>query len=1038
MAYRKAHFCCCINTCRRLCLFLACLFSSSFFVRAQNNLGFVHYTTENGLPDGNIACITQDSFGFMWMGTNDGLCRFDGKEFLIYRRGDKNKSISGNNITSIQEDAQKRLWVGSADGGLCYIDLERKTFKWLEQAEFGFISNTVTSMDFSPQGNLLYVCWNLGDLFSIDTKSLKCQKIPVFDIELPMTYNDVLCGKDGKTYCSPIARRFRVIDEHFKTAPDTINYYPQLAHTISCFDQSADGFLWCGSWDPNLHKIDPSNGAITSFSLTSMKNQKASPNNEIRCLQLYENDKIWCGTNDGLFVFDQYQKTFERYQHRNKDPHSIISNKINCIFKDPQKRMWLGTSAGLSLYDPHSNQFHVDWFSEDENCKVNDLQEIGTNLYIASSCGLFIKNLESNSLVKVDSKYKGEDLIISNIFLDSQRRIFVGTNKTLFLFDSTSLQLRSIENVPKLGYLDFYDIASSQIHSCIEFPFLKTKSIWVEIFGHLLVIFDSSKLRPRPFMLGTEDHIENLINKFFADSQNNLWFLGRTQGLILYEKNSNPLAPEGIHPNEEQSGALTAYFLPCRFISQEANMPFSDVTDMVEANGITYLSTNGHGLYTLTKNTSSFEFNHIEGSPNVIKTIIQDHKGQLWLTNSSRLFIYNPQNKTFNSFGVDDGIPRTGLCGQHLITSSGTIYIGGMGHLISFTPEMPLKNDETPQVHFTHFSIADQSLDSLLLNDYIRLSHDQNYVSVSCAALSYTAAEKNQFMFRLLGLDEEWRYNGVNHVIAFNALPPGSYELQVKASNSDGVWNENPKSLKFEIMPPYYLRWWFFVLIAGLVLGLLYVLYNYRISQLLAMQNLRNKIARDLHDEVGSTLGSISIYSEAARQQLEESNPDQVQDIIRRIGENSREMIEKMSDIVWSVNPENDSVEDLLSRMESFASGVLRASNIQFEVSCAPSLYAQNLSLDERKNVFLIFKEAIYNSLKYSNCSSINTKIWEESDRIYMSVTDNGSGFDTSKLTTHNGNGLKNMKTRASEIGGRLQIESNNIGTIILLDFGKT
>lgn len=1005
-------------------------------LEAQTNRSFVHYTTQDGLPDGNIGCITQDSYGFMWIGTNDGLCRFDGKEFLVFRRGERNRSISGNNITSIQEDDQKRLWIGSADGGVCYYDLGAQEFKWFDDTEIALTSKNVTNMDYSSGSGLLYITWNNGGLFAIDTKNLDFQRVEVFENDSKLTYYDVLCDSKGFTYCSPVGRRLCVLRGKELIKTDTTIYYPNPAHTISCFQEANDGKLWCGAWDPNLHLIDPATGELESFEIKS-DFEIVNPQNEILSISLDNDGKIWCGTLDGLYIFNRFTKTFDSYRHQNKDPQSLISSKINCIFKDNRNRMWLGTDSGLSIYDPQSNQFQIEWFSEDENCRVNDIFEIDETLYLGTSCGLFAKKRGLETFHEIESKYEGEQLQITNFFMDSRRRVFVGSNKTLFLLDTISQKLQTIDGIVSLSYLDFYNISSSQINSIVEFPFRGSNSIWIEIFGHLVALFDFQNLEAIPSFMGELAKYENLINKFFVDSKDNLWILGRSHGLMLYvdQPELNKIG-ELLNPKMEDL-AFENYFLKCRFVSEEKKLPFSDVTDMVELHGKYFVSTNGYGLYSMTTNNGVFQLNHVDGSPNVIRGMIKDHNGKLWLINNSGLILYHPLENEFLAFNSSDGLPLSGIRGKYINSLDGQIHIGGMGHVISFHPNQVLKNIEIPSIHFTHFRVADESMDYLLRQEFIKLSHDQNYISVTCASLSYTAPEKNMFMYRLVGLDQEWHQNGTNHIITYNSLPPGTYELHVKGSNSDGLWNEESKILKFLIMPPFYLRWWFFVLIFAAVLSILYLLYRYRIRQIIAMQNLRNNIARDLHDEVGSTLGSISLYSEAARQQLEESHKDQVQDIIRRIGENSREMIEKMSDIVWSVNPGKDSMEHLISRMESFASGILGTSQVGFSVKCTQGLYAKSLNLDERKNLFLIFKEAVYNSLKYSGCSFVDTQILEDSGHIKMIIADDGKGFDVSNLKTHNGNGLKNMKSRAEEIGGNLTVESGEQGTRIQFQFKK-
>lgn len=215
-------------------------------------------------------------------------------------------------------------------------------------------------------------------------------------------------------------------------------------------------------------------------------------------------------------------KTFQVFQHKNKDPPSIIANKVQCIFKDNRNRMWLGTNSGLSIYNPHSSQFQVEWISEDENCGVNDFLQVGKSFLVATSCGLFVKNKDNNSFEEIESTYKGEQLQITKLFMDSQRRIYVGCNKSMFMLDTSALSLKPIDGVLPLGYLDFYNITSSQINAIIEHPFRGSIHTWVSIFGHLISIHESGSLRAGAFVLGNAEKFENLVNKFFVDTKKSL------------------------------------------------------------------------------------------------------------------------------------------------------------------------------------------------------------------------------------------------------------------------------------------------------------------------------------------------------------------------------------------------------------------------------------------------------------------------------------------------------------------------------------
>jgi signal transduction histidine kinase len=241
----------------------------------------------------------------------------------------------------------------------------------------------------------------------------------------------------------------------------------------------------------------------------------------------------------------------------------------------------------------------------------------------------------------------------------------------------------------------------------------------------------------------------------------------------------------------------------------------------------------------------------------------------------------------------------------------------------------------------------------------------------------------------------------------------------VKGSNNDGVWNEVPAELSIVIVPPFWQTWWFKSLVVAVIGIIFYGLYRYRLNQIKKLQIIRNNIASDLHDDIGSTLNSISIYSEVAKQQAGKDIP-----ALNLIGDNSRKIIESMSDIVWTINPENDSFEKIIIRMRSFAHQLLKAKRIEYTFEAHEKLNTIALPMQVRKNFYLIFKEAITNIVKYSGATRVSILLNEGNKTILLQVRDNGTGIPKNAETQ--GNGLMNMKRRAEEIHAQLDIISAN------------
>jgi two-component sensor histidine kinase len=271
------------------------------------------------------------------------------------------------------------------------------------------------------------------------------------------------------------------------------------------------------------------------------------------------------------------------------------------------------------------------------------------------------------------------------------------------------------------------------------------------------------------------------------------------------------------------------------------------------------------------------------------------------------------------------------------------------------------------------------------------------------------------------GGDTIWNKIEGEPELSFTRITPGSYTLLVRVGNGFGGYSPEITVFNILITPPFTQTVWFIGLIIVTIAAILYVVYLYRLKQLKKLQIIRNNIASDLHDDIGSTLNSISIYSEVAKQQAGKEIP-----ALDQIGLNSRKIIESMSDIVWTINPENDPFEKIIIRMRSFAYQLLKAKKVEYTFEVDEKLNSIALPMQVRKNFYLVFKEAITNVVKYSEASRVSIDLFEKNKTIMLRIRDNGKGIPVNAQTL--GNGLMNMTRRAEEIGGELNIISANDG----------
>jgi two-component sensor histidine kinase len=358
--------------------------------------------------------------------------------------------------------------------------------------------------------------------------------------------------------------------------------------------------------------------------------------------------------------------------------------------------------------------------------------------------------------------------------------------------------------------------------------------------------------------------------------------------------------------------------------------------------------------------------------------------------------------------------------------SEGRMYFGGINGLNYFSPDSIQTNMFVPPVVITSIKILESDLKGEA-NDII-LSYDHNFISFRFSALDYTNPNQNQYAFMLEGLDKNWNYVDAEHRIAnYINLPAGEFNFHVTGTNSDGLWNRSGTSLKLIITPPFWLTWWFITLMTLLLGTVLYYLSTNRIKHQLAIEKLKTKLAADLHDNVGASLTEISILSEVAVQKPAENNNSKE---LRSISEIARQLVDTMSDIVFVVNPERDSLYDLIIKLKDSYNDFLNSVGISFKVKNIDKTNDVKLPMDYKQNLLLIFKEGINNSIKHSKCNKIILEANIRGDIIEMILSDDGIGFD--EKNTAAGNGLKNMESRANKIGGEMKwYSSSDRGTVI-------
>lgn len=964
-----------------------------------------------GLPDNRVNTIIQDHDGFIWIGTNGGLCRFDGHEFLkYYYEGNNPNSVCGNYIKDLTLQSNGTLWIATGDGGLCSLDKDRKTFRRYPSKSLAKLSVNVNCLLLTRDESKLYLGMENAGIHYLDLVTGETNSALPPNSPNSSSVYDILEAKNGNIYYGQSAYGMRRLVNGESQKSKVSLAYPHPAYAISCFYQDSSENIWMGAWSDQLFKLNSFDKEPERFPLYGNKVPNLS-GNEIVCINESADRMLWLGTKmEGLFIYDSKTSQFTKHESHRSNPLSLKGNSIFCIYRDRENRMWIGTEEGVNIYDPQLNEFNIEFLNYDENCQVYCFHHEGDSLYIGTEKGLFIKH--ANGLINhysLDKYFSSEE--VRSLYRDQKNRLWIGTQHGIYHWNSATKNIDRIPNKVHPAVNHNY-LPSSYVTRIIEYPWQGKICIWAFVLGYGCIVYPD-EVSTMTFVPSSNENFENLVRNVYIDTKNRMWITGAILGAsVITEQNETPLLTRSV---KLQIDPISSKLLG-----------INNAFDIIEVNNKLWFGSRGRGLINLPINPGETAINVPDMIPRNIQGLNSDLQGNLWFISALGIGKYSPEFGNLRFFDNRSGVPTEGLNGFIYKDKNNILYCGGNGFYIKFNPNEIKSNQQTPKLLFTHFQVMDRPADSELTSNRLYLNHNENTVKITATSLNFTNPSMDEYIYKLDGLYDDWISNGTNNILTFTGLPPGDYKLAVRAKNSEGILSETSAEVNFTIIPPFYRTGTFYLILFLILAAIAYAFYRNRVRQLMAILTMRNKIARDLHDDVGSTLGSISIYSEAIKQQLKGKMNEFSESTLEKIGSSSRLMIEQMSDIVWSVDPQHDTMEHLVERMQNFGSDLFAATHMYFSLEVEKDCFSKKLDMEERKSIFLIYKEALYNSLKYSNGSEIKVTLKNIEGHIKLNISDNGKGFNPDNASSYNGNGLRNMAFRAKNINATLHVKSED------------
>jgi ligand-binding sensor domain-containing protein/two-component sensor histidine kinase len=975
-------------------LYLSILLSaiSLLTVKAQKHYLFHSYNTRDGLPNNTIFAINQDKKGYIWFGTDAGVSRFDGYQFNNHVIPAINDNATF--VECIEKDNDGYLLITSFMQGV-HVEQPDGSFRQYLFEPIKIGKNGPKTIKVCRDGRILVSHSNFLNLLIRDQFKFKrilrwgVIKNIVATIDCDQKNNIWFGGFYGLAV-------IKAGDTTYKPY-----FLPELKDIFInkiLFDRDQNLLV---ATNQGYYKIIIEHNSVGSLKYKVVCPLPMLKDMPIIHVMIDRQNNVWFSTSTNGVYKTHHDTLLEHLTTGN----GLLADCVYCAFEDREGNYWFGTSSGvckLSGFDKYSFSYQdkpvsgFDNIAKDQNGRI----------WLSDGTILFV--IHGNSFKKFEMT--GTALGTGGIYkmFVSGSRLLIANHLGLY---SLPLENKDI-NIHLLKKIaNFTSIGANRFKMMNED---REGNIWIGFDNGLYVyrngkfnkcqIQDTLAAEMRPFRI-----VQDKFGFYWIGD-----FIYGLYRMSLVKKPDGTV--EFNHVKVYKSLKPDSAFV---------NAWIQDVA--IDNGGNLWQSTLYSGVYKLRIDRNGVIdaklFSVKNGlSSNNVTGITEDCYHNLWFATQNgadRMTLNSAGTESFQHFNSTNGL---GNEVYQILPDSSTIYISySEGFYALDMNRYNHCHDTTSKVFISSISVMGR-IDSAALhaNTPYKLHYNQNLISFDYTSISFRYENGILYQYMLEGLDDSWGDFTDRRYISYNSLPPGKYTFKVRVKSVNGIVSKQIATFAFVIRPPIYKTWWFLLLSAITLILIASLAYQYRVKQLLKVERLRTRIATDLHDDIGSTLSSISILSEIMSSQIED-NP-KFADMIRKIGFNARNMLESMDDIIWAVNPSNDKFQNLGLRIREYAIPLFESKNIKFQIHFSEQLTLMHLPMDIRRNVYLIAKEAINNLVKYSECGQAEIECMEQHPYMVLKVQDYGKGFDPCASTSRNG--LKNMQRRAEQIKAKLEVVS--------------
>jgi len=999
-----------------LLVLLATLVQSGQLLGARDSISFQHIGTEQGLPQSTVNTIFQDSRGYMWFGTYDGLSRYDGYQFVDFKNDPSDEySLSNNIVVSIVEDHLGYLWVGTAQNGVNRFDPTTGLFERFisKNDDFDSLSNSQVNVIYQDTNQRIWIGTDHGlNLFlpekmafahfynnPLDTNSLP-----------PGSIVDIVGDGDGNLWVAT-----NEMLAHFNIEQQVFSYFDQanMPTQINSLYLDSDDSLWVGTRLDGLFHLKKDEVKFEYF-FHNKRDETSLSSNDVRKILRTANGDLWVATEEGgLNVRKKGEQRFLSFTRNSADPHSISINDIWSMYQDRSGLLWIGTAGGgLNTTQSFDTQFSRLTHSPYQENGLShefvwDIEEDQYGaVWFATLNGLDRYDPKQDKFTHISHFVTSKRQAIGNRILaftiDTAGDIWFGNQQGqlgVYSLKSKTTSLISRDNFPP-GYVSFNRIRMINQD--------RLGFVWVGTDDGLLKIDSNTQQIISEYHFSENGQLgDSTIRTMLQDNQGNIWFGTWNSGLQKYDSEFDRIISYKNDP--ENSETISNNTVRSLYLDNSGNLWVGTFNGLNKLSSESIISGENKFVSYLEK----------DGLPNsAIYGIAGDVNGKLWLSTNNGLSRFDPVSQGFNNYSVDDGLPANEFNGNAVIRSiDGLIYFGSVNGVAIVSSVESLQKSFEPNVVITSLSVLGKKLkrDGVVFNQSeLELSYLQNDVAFEFASLDFRHVNRNKFRYRLLPYNKEWTDVSFPNQAVFTNLDPNEYTFELQATNSNGDWSYQTTRVKVTILPPIWQTWWAFLFYGVVVIAFvtLYLIKHKKTLQeqrninehLRKVDQLKDEFLANTSHELRTPLNGIIGIAESLKEgsaglqnQKTLSHLDLIIDGGKRLAQLANDIheLKKLTHHTLVLQRRATDIQSVLNVVISLLKPLAEKKSLTLINRVANDL---PLVFADEDRVQQIFHNLIGNAIKYTVKGEIIITARLNVNEIEVCVSDSGIGIEQSKI----------------------------------------